>query len=47
VFLNEKIGWSTLAAGAAIVVAVVLIVTARTPKTKVATEVPSPLKAAA
>ena len=47
VFLNEAIGWSTLAAGAAIVVAVVLIVTARTPKTKVAAEVPSPLKAAA
>ena len=32
VFLNEAIGWSTVAAGAAIVVAVVLIVTARTPK---------------
>jgi drug/metabolite transporter (DMT)-like permease len=47
VFLNEAIGWSTLAAGAAIVVAVVLIVTARTPKTKVAAEAPSPLKAAA
>jgi drug/metabolite transporter (DMT)-like permease len=46
-FLNEKIGWSTLAAGAAIVVAVVLIVTARTPKAKVAGEVPEPLKAAA
>ena len=47
VFLNEEIGWSTLAAGAAIVVAVVLIVTARTPKAKVAAEVPAPLKAAA
>ena len=46
-FLNEEIGWSTLVAGAAIVVAVVLIVTARTPKTKVAAEVPAPLKAAA
>jgi drug/metabolite transporter (DMT)-like permease len=47
VFLNEAIGWSTVAAGAAIVVAVVLIVTARTPKTKVVGEVPEPLKAAA
>jgi drug/metabolite transporter (DMT)-like permease len=47
VFLNEKIGWSTLAAGAAIVVAVVLIVTARAPgKTRVV-EVSGPLKAAA
>ena len=47
VFLNEAIGWSTVAAGAAIVVAVVLIVTARTPKTQVVGEVPEPLKAAA
>ena len=47
VFLNEAIGWSTLAAGAAIVVAVVLIVTARTPKKKVVGEVPGPLRAAA
>jgi drug/metabolite transporter (DMT)-like permease len=31
VFLNERIGWSTIVAGAAIVTAVVLIVTARTP----------------
>jgi drug/metabolite transporter (DMT)-like permease len=47
VFLNEPIGWSTLAAGAAIVVAVVLIVTARTPKKQVVGEVPEPLRAAA
>jgi len=47
VFLNEAIGWSTLAAGAAIVVAVVLIVTARTPKERVVGEVPEPLRAAA
>ncbi len=46
-FLNEAIGWSTLAAGGAIVVAVVLIVTARTPKKQVAGEVPAPLRAAA
>src|SRR5437667_202946 len=31
VFVNEAIGWSTIVAGAAIVTAVVLIVTARTP----------------
>src|SRR5256714_8969408 len=31
VFLNETIGWTTIVAGAAIVAAVVLIVTARTP----------------
>jgi drug/metabolite transporter (DMT)-like permease len=31
VFLNEHIGWSTIVAGTAIVTAVVLIVTARTP----------------
>jgi drug/metabolite transporter (DMT)-like permease len=47
VFLNETIGWSTLAAGAAIVVAVVLIVTARAPKERVVGEVPEPLRAAA
>ncbi len=47
VFLNEAIGWSTVAAGAAIVVAVVLIVTARTPKKQVGGEVHEPLKAAA
>ena len=47
VFLNEAIGWSTLAAGAAIVVAVVLIVTARTPKNQVVGEVIEPLRAAA
>jgi drug/metabolite transporter (DMT)-like permease len=46
-FLNEKIGWSTLAAGAAIVVAVVLIVTARAPKKQRIVEVSEPLKAAA
>jgi drug/metabolite transporter (DMT)-like permease len=47
VFLNETIGWSTVAAGAAIVVAVVLIVTARAPKERVVGEVPEPLRAAA
>ncbi len=47
VFLNEAIGWSTVAAGVAIVIAVVLIVTARTPKQRVAGEVSEPLKAAA
>jgi drug/metabolite transporter (DMT)-like permease len=31
VFLNERIGWTTVVAGASIVTAVVLIVTARTP----------------
>jgi hypothetical protein len=36
-----------VAAGAAIVVAVVLIVTARTPTKQVAGEVPEPLRAAA
>jgi drug/metabolite transporter (DMT)-like permease len=46
-FLNEAIGWSTLGAGAAIVVAVVLIVTARTPKAPVESGVSAPLKAAA
>ena len=47
VFLNETIGWSTVAAGAAIVVAVVLIVTARAPKQPVSGRVSEPLKAAA
>jgi len=47
VFLNEAIGWSTIAAGAAIVVAVVLIVTAPTPKKKMVDEVHEPLRAAA
>jgi drug/metabolite transporter (DMT)-like permease len=47
VFLNEAIGWSTVAAGAAIVVAVVLIVTARAPKQRAAGGVSEPLKAAA
>jgi len=47
VFLNEAIGWSTVAAGAAIVVAVVLIVTARAPKQRASGEVSEPLKAAA
>lgn len=47
VFLNEAIGWSTLAAGGAIVTAVVLIVTARTPEKPVAGEAPEALKAAA
>jgi drug/metabolite transporter (DMT)-like permease len=47
VFLNEKIGWSTLAAGAAIIVAVVLIVTARAPRKSRSVEVSEPLKAAA
>jgi drug/metabolite transporter (DMT)-like permease len=48
VLLNEPIRWTTIIAGAAIVVAVVLIVTARAPAPKeVATDVPEPLKAAA
>jgi drug/metabolite transporter (DMT)-like permease len=47
VFLNETIGWSTIAAGAAIVVAVVLIVTARAPKERRIAEASEPLKAAA
>ena len=48
VFLSEPIGWTTVVAGAAIVVAVVLIVTARAPSTKAAEEsLPAPLKAAA
>jgi len=48
VFLNEHIAWTTVTAGAAIVVAVVLIVTARVPARKnSASEVREPLKAAA
>ena len=48
VFLNEAIGWTTVIAGAAIVVAVVSIVTARAPRPKpVVGEAPEPLKAAA
>jgi drug/metabolite transporter (DMT)-like permease len=47
-FLNEAIGWTTVLAGAAIVVAVVLIVTARAPRSQPAAErVSEPLKAAA
>ena len=47
-FLNEAIGLTTVLAGAAIVIAVVLIVTARTPSPKpVVEELPEPLKAAA
>lgn len=48
VFLAEPIGWTTVIAGAAIVVAVVLIVTARPPKPRaVPAQAPEPLKAAA
>jgi drug/metabolite transporter (DMT)-like permease len=47
VFLNETIGWSTIAAGAAIVVAVVLIVTPRAHKERRIAEASEPLKAAA
>lgn len=48
VFLNEHIGWTTVTAGAAIVTAVGLIVTARAPVQKqVTSEVGEPLKAAA
>ncbi|MDX6400043.1 MAG: hypothetical protein QOF27_649 [Gaiellaceae bacterium] len=48
VFLNEAIGWTTVIAGAAIVVAVVSIVTARAPAQRpVAGEAPEALKAAA
>jgi len=48
VFLNETIGWTTVIAGAAIIVAVVSIVTARVPRQKPAVgEVPEPFKAAA
>ncbi len=47
-FLAEPIGWTTVIAGAAIVVAVVLIVTARAPLPRPATaEAPEPLRAAA
>jgi len=47
-FLKESIGWTTIVAGAAIVVAVVLIVTARAPVRKpVAGQAPEALKAAA
>jgi drug/metabolite transporter (DMT)-like permease len=47
-FLSEPIGWTTVIAGASIVVAVVLIVTARTPAPKpAAQQLPEPLKAAA
>jgi drug/metabolite transporter (DMT)-like permease len=48
VFLDESIGWTTIVAGAAIVVAVVLIVTGRAPAQKpVAGEASGALKAAA
>lgn len=48
VFLAEPIGWTTVIAGAAIVVAVVLIVTARPPKpVPVPAQAPEPLRAAA
>ena len=47
-FLDEAIGLTTVIAGAAIVLAVVLIVTARTPAPKAAAKAaPEPLKAAA
>jgi drug/metabolite transporter (DMT)-like permease len=47
-FLSEPIGRTTIVAGAAIVMAVVLIVTARTPAPKpVVEQLPEPLKAAA
>jgi drug/metabolite transporter (DMT)-like permease len=48
VFLSEPLRWTTIIAGAAIVVAVVLIVTARAPAEKPVTgEAPEALKAAA
>jgi drug/metabolite transporter (DMT)-like permease len=48
IFLSEPIRWSTVVAGAAIVIAVVLIVTARQPKQKpVSGKAPEALKAAA
>jgi drug/metabolite transporter (DMT)-like permease len=48
VFLAEPIGWTTVIAGAAIVVAVVLIVTARPPKPRaVPAQAPEALRAAA
>jgi drug/metabolite transporter (DMT)-like permease len=47
-FLDEAIGWTMIVAGGAIVVAVVLIVTARTPAAKpLADRAPEPVKAAA
>jgi drug/metabolite transporter (DMT)-like permease len=47
-FLDEAIGWTMIVAGGAIVVAVVLIVTARTPAAKTLAErAPEPVKAAA
>ena len=47
-FLGEPIGWSTVVAGASIVIAVVLIVTARAPAQKpLAGEAPEALRAAA
>jgi drug/metabolite transporter (DMT)-like permease len=47
-FLGEPIGWTTVIAGAAIVTAVVLIITARTPAPRpVQEQLPEPLKAAA
>jgi drug/metabolite transporter (DMT)-like permease len=47
-FLGEPIGWTTIIAGVAIVTAVVLIITARTPAPKsVRDQLPEPLKAAA
>jgi drug/metabolite transporter (DMT)-like permease len=47
-FLGEPIGWTTVIAGVAIVTAVVLIITARTPAPKpVRDQLPEPLKAAA
>jgi drug/metabolite transporter (DMT)-like permease len=48
IFLSEPIRWTTVVAGASIVVAVVLIVTARVPRQKpVAGKAPEALKAAA
>jgi hypothetical protein len=48
IFLSEPIRWTTVVAGASIVVAVVLIVTARAPKQKPAAgKAPEALKAAA
>jgi drug/metabolite transporter (DMT)-like permease len=48
VFLGEPVGWTTLVAGGAIVVAVVLIVSGRAPAPRPASaEVAEPLKAAA
>jgi drug/metabolite transporter (DMT)-like permease len=47
-FLDEAIGWTMIVAGGAIVIAVVLIVTARTPAPKQHAErAPEPVKAAA